>query len=641
MKLILYRILGNDLPDRHAQEQTIENLDFILSHEAEHPFLEKRWLLNRIVNPEQQKLLLDMIAGKGHKAAVLPFNEDHYLQCWSDVGTMPLENLPGTRHFKSLDQTTQARIVEYIRRSKSYYLINNNGARNYALALGFNDNADWVLPWDGGCFLTKSAWQAIYEGMREHSELSYISVPMARIDDNDALLDSANTFTIDQEPQLCFSRHAHLYFDPSLRYGSMPKSRLLQRIGIPGRWQKDTGHFPWENMDFSLPGDNGNFKALGWVARLAGHGESERFAVNANRWASRFRGTVAWTETVDRQLIRSRLKSKPLLCWIALNDGKFFIHESIRGSIAQYAEHSQSISDAHLKNAIESRRFSSPNRYGSQNFTVVDVLSALCLDYAVNNSTVSGARLYRLIKRLFINEAGETITSPDFLALLSSQTENNQPCPGSALAAIYPICDAITIILKSDFVSAGEAKLLANWLEQLLNWLINSKEGISFSNKTDHTGTAYHLSLLALAACLGKEAVVDNVLNSIPRLMAKQFTCEGRQQLGTHSDNFEIKLFNLCLWCNVATVCSVLGRNLWSFTDSANRGIGSVFSRFTSDINADNEAMHSVTLRQHLFIINQFFGVKNALFKQGSSTAAAAVTTGCALPPFWSLCLEH
>jgi len=640
MKLILYRILGNDLPDRHAQEQTIDNLDFILAHEAEHPFLEKRWLLNRIVNPDQQKLLLDMIAGKGQKAVVLPFNEDHYLQCWSDVGTMPLENLPGTRHFKSLDQTTQARIVEYIRRSKSHYLINNNGARNYALVLGFNDNADWVLPWDGGCFLTESAWRAIYEGMSEHSELSYISVPMARIDDNNALLDSANTFTIDQEPQLCFSRHAQLYFDPSLRYGSMPKSRLLQRIGIPGRWQKDTGHFPWENMDFSLPADNGNFKELGWVARLSGHKESERFAVNANRWASRFRGTVTWTETVDRQIIRSRLKSKPLICWIALNDGKSFISDKIRLAIAHHAEHSLSISDTHFQNAIQRSRFSSPNLYGSQSFTVASVLSALCLDYTVNNAMPSGQRLYRLIKCLFANETGKPISSPDFLALLSANTENKQLRASSALAAIYPICDAITVILKSRPIPEDEANLLMNWLEGFFNWLINSKEGISFSNHTDHTGTAYHLSLLALAACLGKDVVVDNVLNSIPRLMAKQFTSNGRQQLGAHSDSVEMKLFNIGLWCNIAAVCSVLGRNLWSFTDSAGRGMEPVFSCLAADINGDNKSIHSIALKQHFFILNQFFRGKGSLVQPNLTTVIPAVED-CSLPPFWPLCLEY
>ena len=48
--VVLYRIIGNDLPPRHQYGQVYTNVKFILENEMDLPGWSKRWVLNRIVN---------------------------------------------------------------------------------------------------------------------------------------------------------------------------------------------------------------------------------------------------------------------------------------------------------------------------------------------------------------------------------------------------------------------------------------------------------------------------------------------------------------------------------------------------------------------------------------------------------------
>lgn len=143
---------------RHASGQTLANLEFNLSEEPELPGLEKRWLLNRIVCAEQEQKLRSAIEQAGHRCNAIPFRLEEYRLAWTDLGATPPDVHPWSPEFQSLSTLEQARIREYIGRAKNFYLMNNNGARNQALELGFADGATWVLPWDGGCFLPIWAW---------------------------------------------------------------------------------------------------------------------------------------------------------------------------------------------------------------------------------------------------------------------------------------------------------------------------------------------------------------------------------------------------------------------------------------------------------------------------------------------------
>lgn len=93
--LALYRILGNDLPPRHAVNQTMENLRFLLEHELDVAqtvvldpdvspsilHIDKFFVLNRIANPDTlqgiRKLLFDYGVSEDHIIDI-PFEWEEY-----------------------------------------------------------------------------------------------------------------------------------------------------------------------------------------------------------------------------------------------------------------------------------------------------------------------------------------------------------------------------------------------------------------------------------------------------------------------------------------------------------------------------------------------------------------------------------
>jgi hypothetical protein len=62
---VLYRVLGNDLPPRHEIGQTLSNLRFMLDNEPELEACEKRWVVNRIVDPEQEAAIIALLEERG------------------------------------------------------------------------------------------------------------------------------------------------------------------------------------------------------------------------------------------------------------------------------------------------------------------------------------------------------------------------------------------------------------------------------------------------------------------------------------------------------------------------------------------------------------------------------------------------
>jgi hypothetical protein len=320
-KAIIYRILGNDLPPRYSPGQTLSNLCFILEKEPELDGLEKRLLSNRIVDPLLQEELQRTIEAVGQRFDLIPFRAEEYRQVWSDLGATPPECHPWSPEFQHLSPLERARIREYIGRAKNLYLMNNNSARNLALELGFVDGADWVLPWDGGCFLQEWAWEEMVEAMRR-PDLHYLCVPMHRLQDHTAMLTPEKCGHLAMvEPQRGFSREAAIWFDPTLRYGSGPKWQVLERIGVPGAWQERHGWLPWEDVDTSLAPDAGSWADEGLVLRLCGEAQDGRYVDEEALWRLRFASILRFTRQVDCLVTHEFLDPSRLRYWTQLNEG--------------------------------------------------------------------------------------------------------------------------------------------------------------------------------------------------------------------------------------------------------------------------------------------------------------------------------
>lgn len=263
---VLYRIIGNDLPPRHRRGQSITNLRFLLENEPALPGCEKRWVINRITDPATEAALLDLLRDHHQPVLHIPFIAEDYARIPLDLACLPSPKYLSSFRFRWLRQRQKDPILGAVNRLKNLYVMNNNGARNAALADG-RSRAKWVLPFDGNCFFTASAWDKLAAGVTARPWLKYFTVPMARLLDNNHLFDSSFTPEAKEEPQLLFRRDAAEMFNEAFPYGRRPKVELFWRLGIAGRWDAWTDAF-WDQPRRPLSPEAHQFGSAGWVARL-------------------------------------------------------------------------------------------------------------------------------------------------------------------------------------------------------------------------------------------------------------------------------------------------------------------------------------------------------------------------------------
>ena len=88
-RFVLYRILGNDLPPRHEMGQTVKNLRFILENEPPLPNVDKRWVVNRIIDPEQEAAILALLQKHEQPYLHIPFVLEDYARVDWDIEAFP------------------------------------------------------------------------------------------------------------------------------------------------------------------------------------------------------------------------------------------------------------------------------------------------------------------------------------------------------------------------------------------------------------------------------------------------------------------------------------------------------------------------------------------------------------------------
>lgn len=252
MKIVLYRICGNDLPPVHEKGQTYRNLKFILENEPPLEHCIKKWIINRVVDPFEELRLIDLLERHHLDYLRIPFELEAYKESikrpWQDP--IPIVNRAesmGSSFHRLILFLKKLRFLYFRqqRHKKILYTMNNNGARNTALAEG-KKTADWILPFDGNCCFDKRGWEGVLNPLLRQTDLDkYFGVPMYRLQANDAFLDFNPDGMVVHEPQIIFGVDSSLRFDPLFRYGSNSKIELLQRIqhkGYGNLWTDNCGY---------------------------------------------------------------------------------------------------------------------------------------------------------------------------------------------------------------------------------------------------------------------------------------------------------------------------------------------------------------------------------------------------------------
>ena len=265
---VLYRIIGNDLPPRHESGQSLRNLRFILEREAPLDHCQKIFIVNRIVDPVVEKEILRLLELSGVEYRHLRFDPKEYSKIPLDYSCLPggkrayLES----KSFERSSERHKIRLLVALNRLRTLYVMNNNGARNFAIDDGVK-RAKWVLPFDGNCFFSEEAWSEVSAGLQKKPWLRHFVVPMARLHNNEDLFDPNFRPEAEEEPQLIFRADAKSRFNNEFPYGRFPKIEIFWHLGIPGDWSY-TAEKVWDPRRRKLSKEAGQFGVGGWVARL-------------------------------------------------------------------------------------------------------------------------------------------------------------------------------------------------------------------------------------------------------------------------------------------------------------------------------------------------------------------------------------
>lgn len=252
-KYLIFRILGNDLPTLHGNNQTIKNLEFTLINEKKFPDTDKIYLLNRIYDNEKKaniKILLDKY---NYKYLDIPFNINEFINIkYDEKINRKINKTLNNKGSKNIIKSYIEYLLDSENKRRRYfigklynhnlYLINNNGSRNFCLDHGKEQGYEWTFAFDSNSYLTTELFNNIINNIEEQTE--YISIPQIRLSDNnvnneDLLNDDLdfNSFK-NREPQIAFKNTSTIKFNKKIPYGTAPKAELLRVLKIPGPWEK-------------------------------------------------------------------------------------------------------------------------------------------------------------------------------------------------------------------------------------------------------------------------------------------------------------------------------------------------------------------------------------------------------------------
>lgn len=297
------RVIGNDLYPRHQSGQAVSNLRTILEVESNPYGWHKLFVLNRFVDHRLEDEALEAVQRSGYACEVIPFDPGTY----QSLKYRP-ELFGGLEYFSSAeflakDPFSQDRMRIWACGEKIRYLMNINGARNYALASG-RLVSDWTFVLDGSCFIPDDGFTALKNDLERAPSAPYLVVPMRRQSLDDDFAASNFTSVYQEEPQIAFRSDSVEQFDEIYPYGVRDKTSLLNRLGVPGPWCAWTP-LSWHPELANRSRDRYLFRyASASVLRLTSgisNGALELPKAQMKRYRTRITAIFATLQAVDRQ----------------------------------------------------------------------------------------------------------------------------------------------------------------------------------------------------------------------------------------------------------------------------------------------------------------------------------------------------
>ncbi|MGQ7241861.1 alginate lyase family protein [Salinicola sp. V024] len=619
-RFVLYRIIGNDLEPRHARGQSRDNLRFILENEPVLEGCEKRFIVNRIVNPDEHAAIVELLESNGQSYIDIPFDEQTYASTPWDFEGLSFPGFTRSEDFHALSEAEKGRVMMRLYRHRNLYIMNNNGARNVALDEGCQ-LADWVLPWDGNCFVTAAAWTAIRTGIEASAQQRYHVVPMARITDNQQLLAPDFRPSAEEEPQLVFRRDAVERFDERHPYGRRPKVELLWRLGVPGRWDRWKIE-PWDLPCPAYAPEAGQFAQAGWVARLESgkaHLEGDPSRGLVDRGVARVEAVTGLLDRLDARFMASHRSTGSLLFY----DGNALLAPGDRAGDAELFEEAAAalargpfsvVDKSTLAPSGDPHDYWHPAPYYWPSPILPKWLPYMPRDgvrvpgtvlYAPESDQYDRTRLQRLfddvttcaiawarsgearyaqhaatlIRVWFIDPTTRMNPHLKYAQVRQGHDRNRGSKSGIIeMKDIYFLLDAVRLIERGGALADADREAFRLWLRSYLEWLRTSSQGRAERRSANNHGTYYDLQVAAIASYLEDYALVSTTLRDSRERILEQFDEAGAQpEELKRTTTAHYCCFNLQGWVYLALLAERHGQDLWHFRDDRGRGLEKAF----------------------------------------------------------------
>lgn len=614
---VLYRIIGNDLVPRHAKGQSRSNVAFILEHEPAFENCQKRWIINRIVDPDEEAAIIALLEKHQQPYLHIPFDPDEYRRLRWDAGGLPAPDWIFSKTYEQLDPVDKQLVQLHLRRHKTLYAMNNNGARNTALADG-RSRAKWVLPLDGNCYFTAEGFATL----RQHIEAApwhpYVILAMARIIDNTQLLAPGFMPVADEEPQVVFRCDAGECFDPSIPYGRRPKVELLWRLGVPGPWDKYRFH-SWDAPRPPYSPEAGRFQQSGWVARLAsGRADLEVGRTGfINRGAVRGDSIISTLDRIDATILAERTDSGDLafydhqrLLEMATAEPRLFAvlmeragQAAVRGphSVTQkttlppsgdihdywhpapYWWPDPSKKDGRPYQWRDGQRVPGTQLYAPDSSQFDRTRLQLMMDDSTVLALAGTAagrqdfldRAALLVRTWFIDPA--TRMNPHLKYAQVRRGHHGDLGAGAGIIEfkdLHYFLDAVRILRDTGTLALPEIESFRAWLVEYSTWLATSDAGMNERRAANNHGTLYDVQLLSIALFLGDFDTAAQICNGAWLRFSCQFAPDGsmpHELRRTKPRHYAV--FGLVAWTTLARLMAACGEDLWSYCDSEGRSL--------------------------------------------------------------------
>ncbi len=613
-KFVLYRILGNDLPPRHGIGQTLSNLKFIIKHEPTLPNCEKRWVVNRIVDRDQEEQIVSLLDKQGQKYIHIPFVLDEYADRHYDIDGLPRQFYLQCAHSPNVRPVLRARALEYPFRYKNLYAMNNNGARNAALEEG-RLVAEWVMPFDGNCYFTQYGWESLSRDMEYIKDHRYMIVPMTRVHNNVDLLDQSFFPNLIEEPQIAFRNDAREIFDENKRYGFNPKADLLRRLHVPGPWEK-WGGTSWEPHALVNSTESGKFHYSGWVARLSSEAIETEKAENL-RAVSRINGIVRMLSSLDERVLRTRFRHEDLvfydesalsasrLAWMnkqrdvssaideliataqaMLGSGPYSVtektsmppsgdkHDYLNPAPYWWKDPVQAGATAEMhdgKRQPENELYSpESNKYDRTRLQLLfDQATILALAWYFSDDDKYAECSAFLIRTWFLDPATRMNPHLKYAQIRLGREDEQLGYGIIETKDLYFFLDAVRLVIRSGKLSLSDQKQFKQWCREFLAWLLNSAQGRRIFMAQNNQGTYYDLQVASLAAFLDDTQTLLQILRISCMRAAQQFLPDGKQpEELKRTNSLHYSVFNLQGWYNLSRIARKADMDLWGATTS-------------------------------------------------------------------------